>query len=215
MSSGDELRVAPRFPHLDLVAAEIVAWVRAAPPTLGAGRLVCVDGPSGSGKTSLAAALNRAFRDALRAPGTSADRAHVRLLHMDNVYDGWAGLASGMATVASDVVAPLAAGRPGRYRRYDWHRMAFAEERVVEPVDVLMVEGVGSGGSAYDAAITCLVWVDTPSDVRLRRSLARDGEAMRARLLAWRQQEDAMFARERTRERADLVVDGQTGTVRK
>ena len=38
-------------------AAVVVAWVLAAEPTLGKGRLVCVDGPAGAGKTTLADAL--------------------------------------------------------------------------------------------------------------------------------------------------------------
>lgn len=195
-----------RFEHVDAVVTEVLESALAAPPTLGSGRLVCVDGPAGSGKTTLAAALDRGFRDA---------GADVRVLHMDDVYDGWAGLASGMTTVASSVVGPLRSGKPGRYRRYDWHRAAFAEECVVEPVDVLLVEGVGSGGSAYDDAITCLVWVDTASDVRRRRAVERDGESMREHWTMWREQEELAFARERTRARADVVVDGQTGMVRK
>ena len=93
--------------------------------------------------------------------------------------------------------------------------MAYAEERVVAPCDVLLVEGVGSGSLAYADAVTALVWVDCPADVRLARGIERDGEAMRSRLLAWHRQEEAVLARERTRERADVVVDGQTGTVRK
>jgi uridine kinase len=170
-----------------------------------------VDGPAGSGKTTLAAALARGFRDALRGPGEPASVAHVRVIHMDNVFEGWAGLAAGMATVAASVVEPLSAGEPGRYRRYDWHREAFAEERVVPPCDVLVVEGVGSGGSSYDDAITCLVWVDTPPGVRLDRGLARDGRDQLAYWRAWQRREAEMFTRERTRERADVVVDGTTG----
>lgn len=189
-------------------AALLLEVAESRPPTLGAGRLVCVDGPAGSGKTTLAAALNRGFRDALRSPGAAADRTDVRLLHMDNLFQGWSGLEAGMATLADDVVAPLRSGRAGRYRRYDWHRSELAEERTVEPCRVLVVEGVGSGNAAYADAVTLLVWVDTPSDVRLQRGLERDGEQMREHWLRWRVQEDAMFARHRTRERADVVVDG-------
>ena len=197
-----------RSPPLDAVVARVVSSALAQPPTLGAGRLVCVDGPAGSGKTTLAGALDRGFRDTLRAAGGPA---HVLTVHMDDVYDGWAGLAAGMATFASSVVTPLRTGEPGRYRRYDWHRAAFVEECIVEPCDVLIVEGVGAAGTdrgGYHDAITVLVWVDTPSDERLARGLARDGEQLRAHWLAWRAQEDAMFARERTRERADVVVGG-------
>lgn len=195
-----------RFPGVDGIAAEVIASVLAHAPTLGRGRLVCVDGPAGSGKTTLGAALRRAARDLLPADGT------VALVHMDNVYAGWGGLETGMATVATSVVEPLRHGRPGRYRRFDWHAMVFAEEHVVHPVDVLVVEGVGSGAAAYDGAITSLVWVEAPADVRLDRGLARDGERLRNHWLVWREAEDAMFARERTRERADVVVDGVSAT---
>jgi uridine kinase len=187
--------VTARLPSVDAVAADIARSVLAAPPTLGAGRLVCVDGPAGSGKTTLAAALERCFRD-------------VQVLHMDDVFAGWSGLGEGMRVVANDVVAPLCRGEAGRYRRYDWHLEAHAEERVIEPCDLLVVEGVGSGNADYADAVTCLVWVEAPSVVRLERGVARDGEHMRAHWLAWREQEDAMFTRERTRERADVVVDG-------
>ncbi len=189
-------------------AEEIVTWTLARPPTLGAGRLLCVDGPAGSGKTTLGAALRRALRDRLREPGRPAERAHVQLLHMDNVYEGWSGLEGAVRRVASDVVGPLRTGGPGRYRRYDWHTEKLAEERVVDPVAVLVVEGVGSGAAAYADATTCLVWVDAPRDVRLARGLARDGEQTRENLLRWQAEEDVVLARERTRERADVVVDG-------
>jgi uridine kinase len=164
-----------------------------------------VDGPAGSGKTTLAAALRRSARDLL------PDRGTVQVVHMDNLYAGWSGLDAGMTTVAASVMEPLRAGRPGSYRRFDWHAMAFAEEQVVDPVDVLILEGVGSGAAAYDDAITYLVWVEAPPVVRIDRGLARDGEPMRAQWEAWQAREDAMFARERTRQRADVTIDGVSG----
>lgn len=185
---------------LEETASRLAAATLSAPARLGDGRLVCVDGPAGSGKTTLAGAVVRHLR--------ALPSVEVELLHMDDVYDGWAGLAAGMAAVAASVVEPLRAGRAGSYRRFDWHRNAYAEEHVVPPTDVLVVEGVGSGGSAYAEAISLLVWLCAPPAVRLERGVERDGEHLREQWLAWREAEEVMFERERTRERADVVVDG-------
>ena len=179
-------------------AAEVLRRTLAAPPTLGNGRLVCIDGPAGSGKTTLAAAVSAAVPE-----GTSR-----RVVHMDDVYPGWDGLLPGVERVALELVAPLARGQAGGYRRYDWVQGRPAEWHEVEPVDLLVLEGVGSGAAAYDAAITTLVWVEAPRDLRLSRGLARDGETLRPQWLAWMRDEDVLFARERTRERADVLVSG-------
>jgi uridine kinase len=186
-------------PDLSAVVARVLDLTFDRPPTLGTGRLVCVDGPAGSGKTTLATALVVASRARL---------VDTALLHMDDVYEGWTGLETAMSRVASDVIGPLREGRAGRYRRYDWERGALAEQHVIEPCDLLVVEGVGSAGSEVADAVTCLVWVEAPGELRLRRGLQRDGESMREHWVRWRSLEEEVLARERTRERADLVVDG-------
>lgn len=179
-------------------AAGILSLALAAEPTLGGGRLVCIDGPAGSGKTTLAAEVS-----ALVPAGLTC-----RVVHMDDVYPGWDGLADGVEHVARDLVAQLAEGRPGGYRRYDWVAGRPAEWHDVPPVDLLVLEGVGSGASAYEDRITTLVWVEVPREVRLARGLARDGEAVREHWLGWMRQEDAWHATDCTRNRADLQVTG-------
>ncbi|WP_246142709.1 AAA family ATPase [Nocardioides rubriscoriae] len=166
-------------------------------PTLGGARLLCVDGPAGSGKTTLARAV--------------AARTGAPVVHMDDLYDGWTGLAT-VTDQLGTLLGPLAVGRPGHYRRYDWHVGAFAETVEVAPPGpggLLVVEGVGSGLAAYAALQTVLAWVEVPRDLRLRRGLERDGEGVRAEWLAWQAAEDDHFNRDRTRQRADLVVDGR------
>jgi len=109
-------------------------------------------------------------------------------------------------------LGPLRRGDPGGYRRYDWHAGRLAEHHQVVPVDIPVGEGVGSGGAGFADAITTLVWVSAPRALRLRRGLARDGEGLRARWLDWLDEEQAHFARERTDERADVLVDGTGAT---
>lgn len=163
------------------------------PPTLGAGRLIAVDGPAGSGKTTLATAVFETF------PG-------CRVVHMDDLYDGWSGLPR-VADQLDTLLRPLAEGRPGTYRRYDWDAGRYAETVVVDPVDLLVLEGVGSGSAAHADLVTVLVWVTAPEALRLERGLARDGSAYEPQWRQWLLDEAAHFARERTRDRADLVVE--------
>jgi chloramphenicol 3-O-phosphotransferase len=169
--------------------------VLAAPPSCGTTRLVCVDGPSGSGKTSLAARLTAALG---RPP----------LVHMDDLYPGWDGLADAVPLLHDRIVAPLAACTPARYRRYDWDLGAYAEEHDLGVPPLLVVEGVASGARAAGEFTTLLVWVEAPPAERFRRGIERDGESYRPHWERWARQESAHFAVEDTRARADLRVDG-------
>jgi uridine kinase len=173
-------------------AARVLDHVRSRPPTLGSGRLVCIDGPAGAGKTTLAAALAALADD-------------VVVVHADELLQGWRGL-PGLASTIEAMLRPLAAGRTGHWRRWDWAADGWAETHDVAPGGLLVVEGVGSGGAAYDELIGCLVWVEAPRDQRLARGLARDGEHMRRHWEQWLLDEEELHARERTRERADVVL---------
>jgi len=181
--------------------ADVVERVLAAPPTLGNSRLLCVDGPSGAGKTTLARHLRQAAR--------STVSVRVTVVHMDALYDGWGGLADAAAVKVPEwLLAPLASDRAGHYRRYDWHRGAYAEWHEVAPGGLVLLEGCGSAARPADALATLRLWVDTEADERLRRGLARSGDEVLAYLQAWKQAEDAHFAADGTRDRADLIVLG-------
>jgi uridine kinase len=172
----------------------VLALATSRKPTLGRGRLVCLDGPAGSGKTTWAAAVAALSRG-----------AHV--VHMDDLFPGWSGLPH-VDEQLEGLLTPLAEGRPGSYRRYDWLAGEFAETVPVEPVPLLVLEGVGSGASRFAALCTVLVWVEAPYDERMRRGLERDGDAFAPHWDQWAADEAVLFARERTRERAEVVIDG-------
>ena len=174
------------------MAARVVARVTSQPPTLGAGRLVCVDGPAGSGKTTLAAALAGLVPDA-------------QVVHCDEMLQGWRGL-PGLAESVERLVTPMVSGGAGAWRRWDWAADDWAEWHSVAPGGLLVLEGVGSWSPAIAPAVGCLAWVEADSDLRLARGMARDGEAMRPQWLQWRLDEDELFARLGTRGRADVVV---------
>jgi uridine kinase len=174
------------------MADEVAERVLAAPPTLGAGRLVCVDGPAGSGKTTLAAAI------ADVVPGT-----HV--VHCDELLHGWRGL-PGLARTVEAFLEPLARGEGSRWTRWDWVADDWAESHPVEAGGLLVLEGTGSWSPGIASLVGVLVWVEAESELRLRRGMARDGEHMRPQWEQWRIDEELLFARLGTRARADLVV---------
>lgn len=184
-------------PDLEGPAWLAVTSCLATAPTLGAGRLLCVDGPSGSGKTTFARAVRR----------TVPAKVTVTVVHLDALYPGWDGLAAGVERVGRDLLGPLSRGEPGGYRRYDWVQHRETDWVEVSPVDLLVLEGVGAGGDgSWQHLTTLLVWVEAPRDVRAARAVTRDGIATREQLHAWRVREDAWYDEHRTRDRADLVV---------
>src|SRR5699024_9941139 len=127
----------------------------AVPPGRGAplgraarvGGLVLVDGTSGAGKTTAARDL---------AAGTGA-----RVLHMDDLYAGWEGMAHATATLER-ILTERAAGRTPRWRRWDWHASAWGEEDSIAPDVPLIVEGCGSVTAVTAGFADRVLWLDAP-----------------------------------------------------
>ncbi len=176
--------------------AALAAHVRDAAPCLGTVRLVCVDGPAGSGKSTLAAALAARIGEG------------AVVVHLDDLYEGWAGLGGVWDRVEEQVLGRLETGAPARYQRYDWVEGRFAEWVDVPVPEVLVLEGCGSAPRAVDGRAVLRVFVEAPPEVRLARGLERDGDGMRDHWVAWMAEEAAEHTREDTRARADVVVDG-------
>jgi uridine kinase len=184
-----------------LSLSELARSIASSTPTLGRSRLVCIDGPAGSGKTTLAGQL----RDALQ----KRSGWQVQVLHMDDFYRGWTGLDDELTgRIEAQVLAPLRRQLPARYQRYDWERAAFTEWHDVPVGPAVILEGVGSGAIRFADSTTLLVWVEAPAEVRLARGVSRDGEPLREEWVRWMRLEAAFAATNRTRERADILLDG-------
>ena len=174
----------------------ILAAARAAPPRAATTCVVALDGRSGAGKSTLARALAREL-DAV-------------LVALEDLYGGWDGLEDGVTLVLEAVLRPLAGGRDATVPRYDWYAAGWGEPWTLAPPAYLIVEGTGAGALALAPYTSVLVWLELPAALRRARALARrDGELYAPQWERWALQEDAFFERERPRERADLVIDGE------
>ena len=133
--------------------------------------VVTIDGYSGSGKSTLAAALARLL------PGW-------QVLHLDDWYPGWDGLAQG-AEVARRIAADLREGRTSSYVTWDWETNTSG--RAVEvPLAPTIIEGCG----ACEADADLSVWIADPGEAeRRRRALARDGATYAPHWQRWATQD--------------------------
>jgi uridine kinase len=173
--------------------SRIVELITTAPARAGCTRILAIDGPSGSGKTT----LSQAVQVALGGPP---------VMHLEDFYPGWDGLADVVPRLVEWVLAPVAEGRPAGYRRYDWDRGEYAEWHPVPAAPLLIVEGVGAGSRPCAPFLSALVYLDAPETVRFERAMARDGEGYRPHWDRWAEQERRLFAVHNPAARADLVL---------
>lgn len=150
---------------------------------------ILVDGRSGSGKTTLARQL--------------VGETGYQLVHLDDFYPGWGGLAAAAEMVARQVLHPHTPG----FTRWDWEEGRPGEWQPLIPGAPLIIEGAGAITAASISAArrlgeTLSVRIDAPVTLRRERALRRDpGYAPWWEM--WAAQEDKHFA---ASVRADLEL---------
>jgi uridine kinase len=166
-------------------------------------RIIGIDGPSGAGKSTVA----REVAAVLGAPVVEIDD-----------FVSWGDFAGWWPRFEAQVVTPLLAGRDARYEVRDWQNDelgdALAGWKSVARHPFVVFEGVTCTRRAVADRLAVRVWVDAPAEERLRRGLLRDGEDHRALWERWMREEAEFFARDGTRTRADIVVDGTAAAPR-
>jgi uridine kinase len=121
----------------------------------------------------------------------------------------WDGSGFALGRLRAEVFEPLLAGVPATYASWDWARRRSGPPRTIEPVGVVVVEGVCALHRMFRDDYDVRVWVEAPYEVRLARGVARDGEAARKTWVEhWMPSEDRYIARDDPVSCADVVIDG-------
>ena len=159
--------------------------------------IVLIDGRAGSGKSTLGALLqNQLFKDGESLP---------RLIHMDDLYEGWDGLQAGTDYLLRAILTPVVSRKRASWQEFDWAKNERDRWREFDGGTPLIIEGCGSLSRATAELAHLKVWVDSPEETRRARWIEREGgDVFWPR---WAAQELDFYARERSSELADFAVE--------
>ncbi|MFM7030064.1 MAG: AAA family ATPase [Micrococcales bacterium] len=161
--------------------------------------VILIDGRSGSGKTTFSAEFqNRLFRDGESAP---------RVIHMDDLYDGWHGLQAGHDYLVRHVLTPTARRTRASWQEYDWELGRREAWREFEGGTPLIIEGCGSLSPVTLEFANLAIWLDADEKVRQQRWVARSGHDHDEWWPVWAAQELEFYAKNNSRDLATWTVE--------
>ena len=159
--------------------------------------LLAIDGPAGAGKTTLAAKLEAEY----------ALHSTVRVIHMDDLYNGWENaLSNALMEILDRITSAHLAERECTIKIFTWSLMKFDREEVIVPTDYLILEGVGAAQAVVRNAGAVTYWLDIDAETGLKRVLARDGAHIEKEMRQWQIQQSAHFAKDLTRENCEFKL---------
>ncbi|WP_426721399.1 hypothetical protein [Corynebacterium auriscanis] len=146
---------------------------------------VLIDGRSGAGKTCIAQRLKGLVK--------------AQLVHLDDAYPGWAGLASASKAVSTTILSNQKS--QAGYQKWDWFNSAYGPWQPVDPHANLIVEGAGAltpetveAARQRSGERVLTVVLEAPEKTRRIRVRNRDGNP-EAWWQMWAAQENEHFAR--------------------
>lgn len=158
--------------------------------------IVLIDGRSNSGKSTFAKSL----QEELFKQGESLPR----IIHMDDLYPGWEGLARGSDYLHRFILEPLTKKITASWQKWDWkenQRVSWLEFSGGTP---LIIEGCGALSERASAVAILRIWLEADEKIRQSRWLAREGNLEKFDM--WAAQELDFYAREKSASLADFVI---------
>jgi uridine kinase len=158
--------------------------------------IVLIDGRAGSGKSTFAESLQQQlFSDGESAP---------RVIHMDNIFEGWDGLALGSDYMVRFILQPLARQETASWQDWSWVKNQRSSWREFSGGTPLIVEGCGSLTERSKEHADISIWLEASEETRRERWIQRERHLEKFDF--WAAQELDFYAREKSQSLADLVI---------
>lgn len=190
------MSLQPEYQDFDQLVADLAEAVLDLSDAGKATPIVLIDGRAGSGKSTLADALQRRlFKEGETLP---------RVIHMDDLYPGWDGLAAGAEYLQRNILSAIESHKTAHWQLFDWSAGERGEWREFSGGTPLIVEGCGSLNQRSASVAGITVWLEVDQAVRYDRWVKREGSD--EHWAAWAAQEEDFYARERASELARVKI---------
>jgi uridine kinase len=158
--------------------------------------IVLIDGRAGSGKSTFAEQLQQQlFRDGESAP---------RVIHMDNIFEGWEGLSLGSDYMVRFILNPLARTETASWQDWSWVKNERSSWREFSGGTPLIVEGCGALTERSKEHAFLSLWLEAREETRRARWIERERHLDKFDF--WAAQELDFYAREKSQSLADLNI---------
>ena len=192
MSEGSDQTTKDQLALIEKISSQVLELIDRGNQT----PIVLIDGKAGSGKSTFAESLQQQlFRDGESAP---------RVIHMDNIFEGWEGLALGSDYLVRFILQPLARRETASWQDWSWVKSQRSSWREFSGGTPLIVEGCGSLTERSKEHADIAIWLEASEEVRRERWIQRERHLEKFDF--WAAQELDFYAREKSQSLADLVI---------
>jgi len=192
MSEGSDETNTDQLALIEKVSSQVLELIDRGNQT----PIILIDGRAGSGKSTFAESLQQQlFRDGESAP---------RVIHMDNIFEGWDGLALGSDYMVRFILQPLARRETASWQDWSWVKNQRSSWREFSGGTPLIVEGCGSLTERSKEHADISIWLEASEETRRARWIQRERHLEKFDF--WAAQELDFYAREKSQSLADLVI---------
>ena len=193
MSEGSDQKNKDQLALIKSISSQVLELIDRGNQT----PIVIIDGRAGSGKSTFAESLQQQlFRDGESAP---------RVIHMDNIFEGWEGLSLGSDYLVRFILQPLARRETASWQDWSWVKNQRSSWREFSGGTPLIVEGCGSLSERSKEHADIAIWLEASEETRRERWIQRERHLDKFDF--WAAQELDFYAREKSQSLADLVIE--------